>query len=155
AVWRVIGSSPPDTGTVPATGASGRAYGLMFRWCRIVANHPTLCTTVSGSQAHRSASAAAATPNLRLPTTHLLRAGVPQQRLDLGGLVRSGRHEDAKAIVREAWIVLDGPRAARRERRVEENAQNRGQRAEQDRHLEHDDDVRRDRSDRLAAHLNR
>src|SRR6266511_2647964 len=42
--------------------------------------------------------------------------------------------------------------AARREHRVEPDAEDRRERPEQDRHLEHDYDIGRDRADRLAAH---
>src|SRR5256885_7151319 len=41
-------------GTVPATDGIGLAYGLMLRWCRIVANQPTRCTTSSRSEEHTS-----------------------------------------------------------------------------------------------------
>src|SRR5437867_9223566 len=57
AVVRSAAGSTPVIETVPATGGMGRAYGLMLRWCRIVANHPTRCTTSSGLQAASAASA--------------------------------------------------------------------------------------------------
>src|SRR2546425_3698290 len=112
----------------------------MLRWCRIVANQPTLCTTVSGLQAHSSVSAA--TSSGRLATAHFLSPGVAQQRLDPCGLVAWSGHEDAEPIVREPRVVLDRARASSGERRVEQDTEDGGERAEQDRHLEHDDDVR-------------
>src|SRR5436190_10122309 len=99
AVVRSAAGSTPVIGTVPATGGMGRAYGLMLRWCRIVANHPTLCTTMSGLQPRTAIAARTATAAHSLPTTHLFRAGVAQQRFDLCDLVGSRRDEDAKAIV--------------------------------------------------------
>src|SRR6185503_1735147 len=117
----------------------------------MVANQPTLWTTLSGSHARAARTASAAKAARRLPTAHLVRTGAAQQRFDAGSLVRSRRDEDAELVVGEPRIVLNRPEAARREQRVEQNPEDRGQRSEQDRHLEHDDDVRRNREDRLAA----
>src|SRR5258708_7020763 len=116
----------------------------------MVANQPTLWTTVSGSQLRAAIAARAATAARSLPTAHLFGTGVAQQGLDLRTLLGSGGDEDAKAVVGEARIVEDRPRPPCREQGVEENAENRGERAEQNRHLEHDDDVGRDRPNRLA-----
>src|SRR3989442_482431 len=161
AIWRLTDGSTPVIGTVPATGAIGLAYGLMLRWCRIVANQPTRCTTSSGLQASaatatRAATAAGAERGPRgLRTTHLLRPRAAEQGLDLTRPRRLARHEDAEPVVREARVVGDRPQAARREQRVEEDPEDRRERAEQDRHLEHDHHVRRDRADRLATQHDR
>src|SRR5213595_2562131 len=85
AVVRSAAGSTPVIGTVPATGGIGRAYGLMLRWCRIVANHPTRCTTSSGLHA-TSALSPSASASLRTP--HLLGAGAAQQRFHLSGTRR-------------------------------------------------------------------
>src|SRR5213083_3794839 len=111
AVVRSAAGSTPVIETVPATGGMGRAYGLMLRWCRIVANHPTRCTTSSGLQA---ASAASASSNTRLCTPHLLRTGATQQRFHLPRPGRLARHEDAELVVREPGVVGDRPETARR-----------------------------------------
>src|SRR5881397_420489 len=113
----------------------------MLRWCRIVANQPTLCTTVSGSHAPRRRSAA--TKRTRLATTHLFRAGIAQELLDRGRLVAARRHEDAEVVVGEPRIVLNRPEATRGEGGVEQDAEYGRQCAEQNGHLEHDDDVGR------------
>src|SRR5882724_3705811 len=102
----------------------------------MVENQPTRCTTSSGLQARtaRAARAASAAPGLR--TAHLLRACAAEQGFDLTGPCRLGRHEDAELVVGEARIVGDGPQTPRGEQRVEDDAEDRRQRAEQDRHLE-------------------
>src|SRR2546428_240559 len=143
-------TSPPLTGTVPGTGGIGRAYGLMLRWWRIVANQPMRCTTSSGLQetAARTAKAARAAG---LRTAHFFRARAAQEALDLPVPRRLGRDEDAELVVREAGVVGDGAEAARGEQRVERDAEDGGERPEQHRHLEHDHDVGRDRPHRLAA----
>src|SRR6266850_1786234 len=120
----------------------------------MVANQPTRCTTSSGLQARavtatRAARAAGAARGLG--TAHLLRPRAAEQRFDLSRPRRLGRHEDAELVVREAGVVRDRSQPPGREQGVEHDAENRGERAEQDRHLEHDHDVRRDRADRLAA----
>src|SRR5213594_3871078 len=122
----------------------------MLRWCRIVANQPTLCTTVSGSQAPRNPSVTSSRA-ARLATTHVLRPGVAQHRLDPHGLVACRGHENAEPVVREARVVQDRAGAPRRKQRVEEDAEDRREGTEQNRHLEHDDDVGRNRPDGLAA----
>src|SRR5213592_1742736 len=145
-------TSPPLTGTVPGTGGIGRAYGLMLRWWRMVANQPTRCTTKSGSHAVRAAEAASAAPSsAALRTPHLLRPGVAEQRFHVALPLGGARHEDAELVVREAGVPGDRAQAARRKQRIEPDAEDRRERAEQHRHLEHDDDVGRDRPDRLAA----
>src|SRR5690349_7290650 len=126
----------------------------MLRWCRIVANQPIWCTTSSGSharaaQATKAARAAEATGRLR--TTDLLRSRAAQQRLHLARALRLARHEDPELVVREARIVGDRAQAARRQQGVEEDPQDGREGAEQDRHLEHDDDVRWNRADRLPS----
>src|SRR2546430_17296603 len=55
-----MSGSAPVTGTVPGTGGMGRAYGLMLRWWRMVANQPTRCTTSSGLQPRTERAARAA-----------------------------------------------------------------------------------------------
>src|SRR5690348_14846081 len=120
--------SVPVTGTVPGTGGMGRAYGLMLGWCRIVANQPIWCTTLSGSHATaaRATTMAMATKAAgRLRTAHLLRTRAAQQRLDLARARRLARHEDAELVVREAWIVGHRAQAARGEQRIEEYAEDR------------------------------
>src|SRR5438876_202432 len=158
AVCRLMIGSAPVTGTVPGTGGIGWAYGLMLRWWRIVENHPIWCTTSSGlharpARAARAAKTATAAPDLR--TAHLLRPGGPQEGLHLPRARRLARHEDSELVVGEAWIVRDGPEATGREQGIEQNAEDGRQRAEQDRHLEHDHDVRRNRADGLAAQYDR
>src|SRR5437763_14915871 len=142
AVCRLISGSAPVTGTVPGTGARGRAYGLMLRWCRMVANQPMRCTTSSGVHARTERAARAASAARDLGTPHLLGARAAQQRLDLGGARGLARDEDAELVVREARIVGNGPQTPRGEQRVEGDPQDGGERTEQDRHLEHADDVR-------------
>src|SRR3989442_9186169 len=157
AIWRLTDGSTPGTGPVPATGAIGLAYGLMLRWCRIVANQPTRCTTSSGLQASaatatRAATAAGAEREARgLRTAHPLRPRAAEQGLDLTRPRRLARHEDAEPVVREARVVGDRPQAARREQRVEQDPEDGRERAEQDRHLAHDHDVRRGLGHRPAA----
>src|SRR5258708_8141900 len=102
----------------------------------MVANQPTLCTTVSGSQLRAAMAARAATPARSLATAHFLRAGVAQQRFGLCDLVGSRRDEDAKAIVGEARIVEDRSRSPRRQPALEQNAQNRVDRPAPNRHLD-------------------
>src|SRR5256885_10332586 len=118
-------------GTVPATDGIGLAYGLMLRWCRIVANQPTRCTTSSGLQA-ASAPSARASAHPRLRTPHLLRAAAPEQRFHRPSPRRLARHEDAELVVREARVVGHRPEAARREQRVEQDAEDGRERAETD-----------------------
>src|SRR2546426_6440557 len=155
ALLRSAAGGAPVTGTVPGTGARLRLYGLKFRWWRMVANQPTWCTTSSGLQAATSASAATASAQARLRRAHLLGAGLPQQRLHLARPVGGAGDEDAELVVREAGIVQDRAEATGREHRVEGDAEDRREGAEQHRHLEHDDDVGWDRADRLAAHHDR
>src|SRR3989442_5799375 len=131
AIWRLTEGSPPVRGTAPATGGIGLAYGLMLRWCRIVANQPTRCTTSSGLQASaatatRAATAAGAEREARgLRTTHLLRPRAAEQGLDLTRPRRLARHENAEPVVPEARGVGDRPQAARREQRGEEDPEER------------------------------
>src|SRR6266566_4684696 len=114
----------------------------------MVANQPTRCTTSSGLQARAARAASAA---LDLGTPHLLRSRAAQQGFDLPCPRRLGRDEDPELVVREPRIVGDGPETPGGEQRVESDAKDRRERAEQDRHLEHDHHVRWDRPDRLAA----
>src|SRR2546422_175252 len=121
----------------------------MLRWCRIVANQPTRCTTSSGLQA-ASAPSASSSEDASLRTAHLLGTGAAQQGFHLSRARRLARYEDAELVVREAGVVGDRPEAARREEGVEQDAQDGRERAEQDRHLEHDHYVRRGRARRVA-----
>src|SRR5437870_2005779 len=100
----------------------------MLRWCRIVANQPTLCTTSSGLQAHSSASATRTTA--RLATTHFLRSRLTQQRLDPSRLIGRRGYEDPESVVGEPRVVLNRPDSACCEGRVEENPENCGAHAE-------------------------
>src|SRR6266550_738521 len=117
----------------------------------MVANQPMRCTTSSGLQPIAASATRAARTACGLRTADLLRPSAAEQGLDLTGARRLGRHENAELVVREAWIVGDRAEPPGGEQRVEGDAENRRERAEQDRHLEHDHDVRRDRPDRLAA----
>src|SRR5204863_5999168 len=117
----------------------------------MVANQPMRCTTSSGLHARTERAARAASAARDLGTPHLLGARAAQQRLDLGGARGLARDEDAELVVREARIVGNGPQTPRGEQRVEGDPQDGGERTEQDRHLEHDDDVRGNRADGLAA----
>src|SRR3989442_7414573 len=117
----------------------------------MVENQPMRCTTSSGLQPIAANATRAARTACGLRTADLLRSSAAQQGLDLTGARRLGRHENAELVVREAWIVGDRAEPPGGEQRVEGDAENRRERAEQDRHLEHDTDVRRDRPDRLAA----
>src|SRR6266571_8602020 len=100
----------------------------------MVANHPTLWTTSSGLQAPSNTRPASA--SARLATAHLLGPGPLEQRFRRTGLVGRRGDEHAELVVREARVPLDRPEAARREDRVEDDPEDRGQRAEQNRHLE-------------------
>src|ERR1700688_2397506 len=142
----------PVTGTVPGTGARGMVYGRMLRCVTMEENQDTLCTTVSGRHA---AARTTTVHNARLPTPHLFGAATPEQRLDRAHLGRLGRHEDAELVVREARVVGDRTAVARGEDRVEDHAEQGGERPEENGHLEHDDDVGGNRADGLAADLNR
>src|SRR5207245_7386677 len=113
ALLRGAAGGAPVTGTVPGTGARLRLYGLKLRWWRMVANQPTWCTTSSGLHAATSASAASASAPARLSTTHLLGAGLAQQRLHLARRVGGAGAEDGELVVREAGIVHDRVEAAR------------------------------------------
>src|SRR2546427_5006113 len=155
ALLRSAVGATPVTDTVPGTGARLRLYGLKLRWWRMVANQPTWCTTSSGLQATTARTARAARAARGLRTPHLLGAGLPQQRLHLARPLGGAGDEDAELVVREARVVQHRAEAARREHRVERDAEDRREGAEQHRHLEHDDDVGRDRADRLAAHDDR
>src|SRR2546423_7303524 len=115
----------------------------------MVANQPTLWTTVSGLQALRSTSAPAS--NACLPTADFLGAGLAEQRFHLAGFLRARGHEDTEPIIRETRIVLNLPTAPRGEHGVEEDSQDRRQCAEENGHLEHDDDVGRHGSDWFPA----
>src|SRR5712671_1199405 len=143
----------PVTGTVPSTGSRSMAYGLMLRCVTMVANQGMRWMTSSGRQP--SASSTPTATNARLATPHLLRPASLEQGFDPARLARVGGDEDAELVVREPRIVGDGPLLPRCEQDVEDDAEQRRQRPEQDRHLEHDDDVRRDRPDGLASHLHR
>src|SRR2546421_138350 len=121
----------------------------MLRWCRIVANQPTLWTTVSGLQAATSSSDAISAA--RLPTSHLLGARTAQHRFDAAGLVRARWDEHPELVVCESRVVLNRAEPARGECGVEQNAEDRGERAEENRHLEHDHDVGRHGPHRFAA----
>src|SRR2546426_7483236 len=99
----------------------------------MVANQPTWCTTSSGLQATaartaRAARAARAARGLRTP--HLLGAGLPQQRLHLARPLGGAGDEDAELVVREARVVQHRAEAARREHRVERDAEDRREGAE-------------------------
>src|SRR6058998_1997600 len=117
----------------------------------MVENQPMRCTTSSGLQPIAASATRAARTACGLRTADLLRPSAAEQGLDLTGTRRLGRHENAELVVREAWIVGDRAEPPGGEQRVEGDAENRRERAEQDRHLEHDHDVGRDRADRLAA----
>src|SRR5437773_9127921 len=117
----------------------------------MVANQPMRCTTSSGLQPIAASATRAARTARGLRTADLLRPSAAEQGLDLTGARRLGRHENAELVVREARIVGDRAEPAGGEQRVEGDAENRRERAEQDRHLEQDHAVRRDRADRLAA----
>src|SRR5437773_2881392 len=117
----------------------------------MVANQPMRCTTSSGLQPIAASATRAARTARGLRTADLLRPGAEHQGLDRTGARRLGRHETAELVVREARIVGARAEPAGGEQRVEGDAENRRERAKQDRHLEHDHDVRRDRADRLAA----
>src|SRR5437879_13832012 len=102
----------------------------------MVANQPTWCTTSSGLHAATSASAASASAPARLRTTHLLGAGLAQQRLHLARPAGGAGDEDAELVVREAGIVQHLAEAARREDRDEADAQARREAARPHRHCE-------------------
>src|SRR2546430_14791604 len=119
----------------------------------MVANQPMRCTTSSGLQPIAASATRAARTACGLRTADLLRPSAAEQGLDLTRARRLGRHENAELVVREAWIVGDRAEPPGGEQRVEGDAENRRERAEQDRHLEHDHDVRRDRAARLSAAL--
>src|SRR5688572_32950941 len=99
----------------------------MLRWCRIVENQPTLWTTVS--ELHATRSAAAATTAIRLATAHFVGAGALEHRLHRGGRVAAGRDEDAELVVREAGIVQDRAAAPSGEQSIEDDAEDRRERA--------------------------
>src|SRR2546430_11027824 len=61
-------------------------------------------------------------------------------------------HEDAELVVREPRVVGHGPQSPSREQRVEQDAENGREGAEQDRHLEHDDHIGR-RSEEHTSEL--
>src|SRR6266550_5955063 len=142
----------PVTGTVPSTGSRGMAYGLMLRCVTIAENQLNRCTTSSGRHAATVATSTAAT-SARLPMPHLLGTGALEQRFHAGCRSRGRRDEDPELVVGEAGVVGDAALVPGGEEHIEGNAEQRGERSKQDRHLEHDDDVRRDRSDRLAPDL--
>src|SRR5579859_84579 len=130
----------------------------MLRWCRMVENQPTLWTTLSGSHASTTRAARAARPRRpgrRLATANLFRARAAQYGFHLGRLARLGWDEDAEPIVRKPRVVHDLAGATRRERGIQQNAENGRKRAEENRHLEHDDDIGRNRADRFTADLDR
>src|SRR5438552_14412328 len=103
----------------------------MLRWCRIVANQPTLCTTSSGLQARAAMAAMAARARRRLPTTHLFRTSIAQHLLHRRWLGAFGRHENAKAIIGEPRVVLNRAQAPSREGGVEQDPENGRERTEQ------------------------
>src|SRR5438094_1060919 len=95
----------------------------MLRGCRMVENQPTRCTTSSGLQPRAAKAARAARAARGLRTTHLFGSRAAQQRFDLAGPRRLGRHEDAELVIREAGVVGDGPEAPGGEQRVERDAE--------------------------------
>src|SRR2546423_15593324 len=99
----------------------------MLRWCRIVANQPTLWTTVSGLQAATSSNDAISAACL--PTSHLLGARTAQHRFDAAGLVRARRDEHTELVVCESRVVLNRAVPARGECGVVKNAEGCGMRA--------------------------
>src|SRR5256886_7901890 len=117
----------------------------------MVANQPMRCTTSSGLQPIAASATRAARTACGLRTADLLRPSAAEQGLDLTGARRLGRHENAELVVREAWIVGDRAEPPGGEQRVEGDAENRRERAEEDRNRESNREVRRDRPDRLAA----
>src|SRR2546428_6823990 len=121
----------------------------------MVANQPMRCTTSSGLQPIAASATRAARTASGLRTADLLRPSAAEQGLDLTGAGRLGRHENAELVVREAWIVGDRAEPPGGEQRVEGDAENRRERAEQDRHLEHDYDVRRERPPRVIPRAQR
>src|SRR6266542_6354949 len=98
----------------------------------MVANQPTRCTTSSGLQPRTERAARAARAALDLGTPHLLGACAAQQGFDLGRARGLAGDENAEVVVREARIVGDGPQTPGGEQRVERDAKNRRERAEQD-----------------------
>src|SRR2546427_592007 len=137
ALLRSAAGGAPVTGTVPGTGARLRLYGLKLRWWRMVANQPTWCTTSSGLQAATAKAARAARAARDLRTPHLFGAGLAQQRLHLARPVGGAGDEDAELVVREAGIVQHRAEAARREHRVEGDAEDRREGVELAEHAEH------------------
>src|SRR3989441_9135279 len=91
----------------------------------MVATQPTWCTTWSGWQATAARTARAARAARGLRTPHLLGAGLPQQRLHLARPLGGAGDEDAELVVREARVVQHRAEAARREHRVERDAEDR------------------------------
>src|SRR4029077_6354995 len=112
----------------------------MFRWWRMVANHPTWCTASSGLQAPSRAAAASTTASLC--TAHLLGPVLLQERLGGAGPVGPAGDEHAELVVRETRIVRDRALPAGGAERVQGHSEQRVQRAEEHRHLEHDHHVR-------------
>src|SRR6266704_4678595 len=123
----------------------------MLRWVTIAENQLKLWITSSGRQPAATRSVTATRARLAMP--HLLGPAALEQRFDGRGLRPARGDEDSELVVGKARIVRDGALMPGREQDVERDPEQRGERAEQHRHLEHDDDVRRDRADGLAAHL--
>src|SRR5262245_53712630 len=153
-------SSSPFTGTLPG---GGRKYGepevspgtaskgRTATWSRMVVNHGTAPTARSKRvQPLATAALSTARTSARLDTAHLLRARRAHDLLGGGDLRRPAHRDDAELVVAEARVVAGGA-AQLGEPRVEEHPRHRGQRADQDRALEADDDVGRQRHDRLAT----
>src|SRR5216683_6529179 len=102
----------------------------------MVENQPIWCTTSSGLQASAATAAKATRAARGLPTAHILCTRAAQQGLHLARPRRVSGDEDPKLVVGEARVVGDGPEAPRGEQRVEQDAENGRERAEEDRHLE-------------------
>src|SRR6058998_2230929 len=100
----------------------------------MVANQPMRCTTSSGLQPIAASATRAARTARGLRTADLLRPSAAEQGLDLTGAHRLGRHENAELVVGEAWIVGDRAEPPGGEQRVEDDAENRGEPADQREH---------------------
>src|SRR5688500_3172057 len=103
--------------------------------------------------AEPSASAATSRSRPLRGMDHLHGAGIPERLLEGARIGGSSGDEDPDAVIAEARVIGDLP--AGLEQREEGDGKERRERPDEDGQLEGDDDIGRDRRDRLAADQHR
>src|SRR5207248_11765539 len=81
----------------------------MLRCWRMVANQPIRCTTSSGLQARAARAVRTARAERDLGTAHLFGGAGLEQGFDRPRPLGTRGHEHPELVVREPWVVGDGP----------------------------------------------